>query len=163
MSLISGGSRSSNHANQVSLSLLLPPSLSLSLLIPPWLCFSPGKLYSQAATNRSGHLFCLISTQRRVYLSQEFQQKSQVWDSLVRLGSCVHTRTYHLAKKMECCDWPGLGLGPTLNWKSAHWKFTKTDEQGVPPKKINGEWTLGTHSRCHWNHAINWPVWGLSY
>lgn len=153
-----------------SLSFFLPlfPWVSLSLLGSAFLQVScilrPGfPKWNKTATNRSGHLFCLISTQRRVYLSQEFQQKSQVWDSLVRLGSCVHTRTYHLAKKMECCDWPGLDLGPTLNWKSAHWKFTKTDEQGVPPKKINGEWTLGTHSRCHWNHAINWPVWGLSY
>lgn len=156
------------RSHSLSFSLPLFPWVFLSLLGSAFLQVScilrPGfPKWNKTATNRSGHLFCLISTQRRVYLSQEFQQKSQVWDSLVRLGSCVHTRTYHLAKKMECCDWPGLGLGPTLNWKSAHWKFTKTDEQGVPPKKINGEWTLGTHSRCHWNHAINWPVWGLSY
>lgn len=156
------------RSHSLSFSLPLFPWVFLSLLGSAFLQVScilrPGfPKWNKTATNRSGHLFCLISTQRRVYLSQEFQQKSQVWDSLVRLGSCVHTRTYHLAKKIECCDWPGLGLGPTLNWKSAHWKFTKTDEQGVPPKKINGEWTLGTHSRCHWNHAINWPVWGLSY
>lgn len=66
---------------------LSPPSLPpfpwvfLSLLGSAFLHVScilrPGfPKWNKTATNRSGHLFCLISTQRRVYLSQEFQQKS---------------------------------------------------------------------------------------